>query len=157
MTEEIQAQDRILQILRKNNRPMTASEIADHDLDLTVQATRRFMESMHAAGLVEQHAKPGERTRYSLKESPSAAIAAPTARSPALSQMSPAELLKLATNEAERHRYGPASEHVQVIDELRKKRFTWKEISAWLRRYGFDLSPSACCTTHKRWQKDGGR
>jgi hypothetical protein len=65
--------------------------------------------------------------------------------------LSIAELLADAKAENERNTYGPATPYVEIIHELRTKRFSFKEIHGWLKAKNIALTVSGIQSTYKKW------
>lgn len=150
----------VLAALNASPVPLTADELADELKDgTTTAALRAFLRAMVDAKEIRCNEKPGARATYEpisrtlapLKPNGADRAVAP---SPAKAAPSLADLLASAQQEPERRKYGPGTEYMPAVHVLRTKRYSWKEISAWFKAKGIELSHSGICTTYKRWVKE---
>lgn len=65
----------------------------------------------------------------------------------------PGELLKVAEEEAPKMRSAAATDYVHVVEQLRKKGFTWNEVGAWFSEHGLPFSAQTLQAAHYKAYK----
>lgn len=65
----------------------------------------------------------------------------------------PGDILAAARQIPEAPRYVCASAYAQAIDDLRKKGYTWREITEWLEAKGVDFSLQSIVSAWRNWKR----
>lgn len=63
----------------------------------------------------------------------------------------PASLLQRAQRFPEAPKSLSASDYATTVDQLRRKGYTWRECSEWLKAHGADFSEQAVISGHRNW------